>query len=198
MQLWMRFLVVAAALLLAGCGGSTKPRVLQPDITFSLNVMEVPADWPLEKRDWPEDVEQAAIRQRIYEEEGAPDYFRFRWRKDGKPVTRREVQQMLFTEDKAKRDLKKFARNRDLDVDWIYTEKGLLYRFGKKGAEKEDLNDQWKIISEYGDPHEIKEIDDPQGKITIYQYYDQGKVFYYRSTASSTRKRPRRRCRAGT
>lgn len=173
-------LAVISACALAACAGKPKQRVLFPDIEYSFNVMEVPADWPLEKKDWPLDPTEAAVRQAVYEKEGAPDHFRFRWRKDGKPVTRREVTEMLFVKDKSKRSLRRFTEGKDLPMDWVYKDKGEIYTFTKKGAEKSPLPDELKVICEYGDPQEIKNsVDVSRRPVQIYQYYDQGKIYYF-------------------
>ncbi|MEO8376689.1 MAG: hypothetical protein ABI579_03395 [Candidatus Sumerlaeota bacterium] len=169
-----------ACALTAGCSNKPKQRVLFPDIKYSFNVMAVPDDWPLEKKDWPVDPTEAAVRQALYEKEGPPDYFRFRWRKDGHPVTKREVAEMLSVKAPEKRSLRRFTEGKDLKMDWIYKDKGDLYTFDKKGAQKSDLPDELKIICEYGDPQEIKTTNDPARRpVTIYQYYDEGKIYYF-------------------
>ncbi|MCC6546134.1 hypothetical protein IT570_03110 [Candidatus Sumerlaeota bacterium] len=179
-KLGVSFAILCACALVAGCNNKPKQRVLFPDINYSFNVMAVPDDWPLEKKDWPVDPTEAAVRQAVYEREGAPDYFRFRWRKDAKPVTRREVTEMLFVKDKSKRDLKSFTKGKDLTMDWVYKDKGEVYTFTKKGAEKSTLPDEIRIICEYGDPQEIKSsVDVRRLPVTIYQYYNEGKVYYF-------------------
>lgn len=113
--MWRRFLMIAlmVPLLLAGvgCGGS-KQRKLAPDISFSVNLIEVPEDWPIEKKDWPKDPKQALQQQQVYEKYGKPDYFRILWRKDGRIITQGELTQRMS--DKT-RDKKKFVKNQGLE-----------------------------------------------------------------------------------
>lgn len=173
------WILLAALLALSGCGGN-KPRRLQPDPKFSINVMAVPSDWPDEKRDWPKDEALATVQQQVFEENGSPDFFRFRWRKDEKPMTRRELQQMMYEADR-ERSTRRYFKSRTIEIDWIYLSKGVLYKFGKSGAEEKPIEDQWRVICDYGDPQDIKQSVDFSGRPNvIYQYFSEGKIFYFR------------------
>ncbi len=182
-MIFSRFLcfsvALAATLAISACNKKDKdPLRKWIDPTFSMNVVPVPMDWPKEERDWHDTPRIAAYQQRLYEEKGAPDYFYLYWRRDGKPLTARE-----FTMDSwvHRNDEDRSPMNNLPDRGWIYLDDDAIYRFQRNGPEKKPLPDTIRLITEYGDPHEIKESTDPAGQPhTIYQYYDEGKIFYFR------------------
>jgi hypothetical protein len=171
-------LVILTVLSVAGCGSKT--RRLSPEATFSYNIVEVPSDWPDEKVDWPKDDADLALRQQqAYEKYGAPDYFRVRWRKDGRIVSDGELTQMLWSAKS--KNAKGLMKRESPDLDWMYLDKNMLISFPKSGVKKEDLPDVLRVVSEYGDPNEIKESRDVNGMDTlILHYYDEGRVVYFK------------------
>ncbi|CAN5246088.1 hypothetical protein BH09SUM1_BH09SUM1_10450 [soil metagenome] len=174
-----RVLMFAFCALLAGvtaCGGSKpKSRKLAPDPTFSLNVIEVPADWPDEKRDWPVDPVTSAQQQAVYEQNGKPDFFRILWNRDGRLMMQRELAADAWNKRNAKKP------QAAPEMEWIYLDKAMTYQFKRGGVIKKNLPDNIRTVTEYGDPEEMKESVDMSGAPNlIYQYYNRGKVFYFR------------------
>jgi hypothetical protein len=174
---WFRGLAMAMValvglMMIPGCG--SKGRRIKPDITFSYNVVATPADWPNEKKDWPKDPRMAAFQQAVYEEHGAPDFFRILYDRSGRVVTQRELKEKAWVQRNNKQ-----ARL-DTEFEWIYLDKKLTYRFEARGPIKADLPDNIRILCEYGDPMEMKTtIDINKRNLVIYQYYDRGKIFYF-------------------
>lgn len=167
-------------LFVAGCG--SKPRVLSPDPRFSLNLIEVPQDWPIEKKDWPADPMLASAQQRIYEENGKPDFFQVMWKRDGRLMRTQEFEREMLSRNE--HDQKAFLKSRSLadQFRWIYVDKKLVYNFKKKTPEKIDLTDDLKTVTIYGDPEDIKESTDANGdKMLIFTYFSEGKIYYYRN-----------------
>jgi hypothetical protein len=165
------FLVLAASMIL-GCGG--KGRRLRPDPTFSYNLIAVPTDWPDERFDWDKDARKAAYQQAVYEEYGAPDFFRVLYDRTGRVMTQREMQAKAWIERDKRRS------NEVPEFEWIYLEPKLTFRFDNRGPVKGTLPDNIRIMTEYGDPQEIKTtVDANRNQLLIYQYYDRGKVFYF-------------------
>lgn len=169
---------VLGAGMLSACGSRNRPRVLVPNSDFSVNVVEAPADWPDEKRDWHEDPVIAAQQQRVYETYGKPDYFRFLWRRDGGVVRQADLYDLLYTN---RRDPADYMREQSLDLEWIYLDQGITYRFTRSGPEQEPLTDALRVITDLGDPEEMKEHVEPDGTEALtYQYYSRGVIYYFR------------------
>jgi len=174
-------LALAGAMgMAAGCGGTPKARKIAPDPRFSINLVEVPADWPDERIDWPRDnATLAAQQQAVYEQYGKPDYFRLLWKRDGRMMTNTEFQNMAW-QRRAKAGKRK-EQIETPDLEWVYLDDKLTFQFTRGKVVKGELPDTTRIVTEYGDPHEIKEtIDVTKAPNVVYQYYDQGKVFYFR------------------
>lgn len=173
-------LCLVAVLVLAGCdkNQTTDFGTIKVDPRISYNAARTPPEWPDEKRDWDEDPRIAEMQQRVYDTMGAPDYFYLFWRRDGKPITTREFETASwFYRD----DEKNNPYTKKPEMGWVYLADDIMYTFNRREAEYKPLPDTVKTICDYGDPHEIKESKDQAGaQIEIYQYYDTGKVFYFR------------------
>lgn len=178
LHLFAAFVFLALGLL-TGCGGGSKTRRLSPDVNFSLNVIAVPPDWPDEKKDWSKDPQIALHQQATYEKHGRPDYFLIKWNRDGRLKSGREFQAEMATAKT--KSASKMMRMRSPDFEWVYTEKKLLFGFKRSGPVEKELPDTIATVCEYGDPHEMKEDRDvADQKTEIFQYYDTGKIYYYR------------------
>lgn len=178
LPLILLLLAVALPLVTAGCNRTPKKRVLVPDHQFSVNLVSVPPDWPDEDKDWPDDVDMALRQQRTYERHGPPDFFRIRWNRDGRIIPQGELQQKLMAD--RQRDLEKYMKELSLEHEWVYVDKGKIFRFQRSGVEERELPDTIRILSEFGDPADIKETRDVGGPVTVYTYYDRGKLFSFR------------------
>lgn len=180
MRLICLILTLGLALATTACGSSNKkgPRPIQPNPTFSMNMAQVPADWPLEDRDWALDPVAAERQQAVYGRLGKPDYFWLYWRRDEKPMTSLE----FMASEWVNRDNKQARKNQPgPTIGWVYVDEAKVVKFGRGEPEEKDLPDTFRVISDYGDPQEIKESVDVTGAANvIYQYYDQGKIFYFR------------------
>lgn len=165
--------VAAIVLTTAACNNKPKPKVSGLDTTFSWNIATVGDEWPDEEKSWSENPNIARHQQRIYEEMGTPDFFWVYWRPDGSPLTSREIE----TQSWIYRDSKNHPLKKQPDLGWIYLADDKLIRFRNSGPEEIELTDMVRTICDLGDPHEIKDINDE----IIYQYYDEGKIFYYRN-----------------
>ncbi len=172
------FVLALAVGLLAGCGSRNRARIMVPDSSFSVNVVPTPSDWPDEARDWHADPVIAAQQQRVYETYGTPEYFRFLWRGDGEVVRQGDLFDMLA---RHRKDPAKFIAERNPDMEWVYLDHGVTYRFTRSGPQRADLSDPIRIICQYGDPQEVKEHSGPDGaRMLSYQYYNIGRIFYFR------------------
>lgn len=173
------FLICALVLSTSSCSRKQKSpqrRAITPNTTFSLNMAQVPADWPLAD-DWALDDRVVVHQEKIYHEYGKPDYFWLMWRRDGRPMTHREFRASEWVTRKNK---KRVTIDDPVEVAWMYVDRGVMFSFSPSGARKIDVTDPMRTIVEYGDPHEIKETVNVQGRNQLsYQYYDEGKVFYY-------------------
>lgn len=180
LHLYLLIILLAAIvpLMASGCNRTPKKRVLVPDHRFSVNLVPVPPDWPDEAKDWPDDVDMALRQQRVYERHGAPDYFRLRWNRDGRIIPQAELQQKLMAV--RQRNLEKFMAELDLENEWVYLDKGKLFRFQRSGVVERDLPDTIRTLTDYGDPADIKESRDIVGPVTVFTYYDRGKIFTFR------------------
>ncbi len=171
-------LLVVTAGLVAACGGRGGPRVMVPNSDFSINVVEAPGDWPDEERDWHADPVIAAQQQRVYEAYGKPDYFRFLWRRDGQVVRQGDLFDMISAQ---RVDPAKFIAERNPDMEWVYLDRGITYRFTRSGPQQAPLPDNIRVICEEGDPQEIKENPGADGaRMLTYQYYNTGMIYYFR------------------
>lgn len=176
MKRLMTFLMLLVALTMATSACGTKRRKLEANPSFSINVIPVPRDWPDEsKRDWASDPVLASQQQAVYEQHGPPDFFRVLWSRDGRLMTQREMNARAWMDRKQKQS------KEAPDFEWIYLDKKVTYRFRKGSPTKGVLKDNIRIVTEYGDPQEIKDsMDVSRAPVQIYQYYDRGKVFYFR------------------
>jgi hypothetical protein len=171
-------IVTLFAVVATACGGSG-PRFIEPDITFSVNIIAVPADWPIEDEDWPEDIDMALRQQRAYEKYGKPEFFRVRWNREGRVISRTELQQRMNAQKERKVD--RFLKALDAEREWLYRERNLLLRFHKDRVEERPLPDTLRILCDFGDPHEVTQTADALGPLVVYRYFDRGKVFYFRN-----------------
>lgn len=163
--------------MIVGCGGKNNRRLIQPDPKFSYNLVEVPVDWPNEDKDWPEDIDEALIRQQAYEKYGTPDYFRLIWFRDERLASEGDIKQLAF--GKSGRKLKEYLGSRERE--WVYLDKEMILHFERGKMEIRDLTDEIETISQYGDPHAIRMNEDVVGgKTRSFTYYDTGKIYYFR------------------
>ncbi len=159
-----------------GCAKEQIPRPINPDPLFSLNVAEVPPDWPLEEKDWSLNPYIAAQQQRTYQLNGIPDYFYIFWNRDGRPITNKEFSQEQWVNRNNNR-----RREGPQDIGWIYLDQEKVFRFSRRGIQELDLTDQIETIIDYGDPEDIKTANDTLGdSTTIYTYYSEGKVYTFK------------------
>lgn len=181
-RLFTGSLLAGAALLLATSCASTPEqpqlRAITPNTTFSLNMAEVPDDWPIAE-DWALDEEVVVHQEKIYNEYGKPDFFWLMWRRDGRPMTHREMRASEWVTRKNSRQNRVNVEDA-VDIAWMYLDEDVMFSFSPSGAKKLEITDPMRTIVEFGDPHEIKETVNMQGRDQLsYQYYDEGKVFYY-------------------
>lgn len=174
----LKLLVLAAMLgQLPSCGGGNRTRDLVPDPRFSLNLIEVPADWPDEERDWPEEPDLALRQQQVFERYGAPDYFQVMWDRSGRLLTGQEFSQKFFGQNRGSSE----RSIRELEKAWVYLDEDKRITFPRRGIEEMPLDDAVEVVAEYGDPQDVKMTKDATGlDVTVFTYYDRGRVFYFR------------------
>ena len=171
-------LAVLTVAALSACGSRNRPRVLVPNSDFSVNVVPAPPDWPDERRDWHPDPVISAQQQRVFETYGKPDYFRFLWRRDGRIVRQADLYDLLYTH---RRDPEDYMKEQNLDLEWVYLEHGITYRFTPSGPQQGEVSDALRVITDLGDPEEMKENVDRDGVEELtYQYYSRGVIYYFR------------------
>lgn len=163
--------IVLALALAAGCG-KQKPahkRPLEPDASFSLNVIAVPDFWPREKFDWPKDEELRRIRKDAWGRYGTPDFIRKVFTHDGRIVRASEL---------VEGHVMAGARQKPLD-EWVYLDEKIRVRFENREVVEEPLTDEIKTVCTYGDPVAIKEFDMGEYTQHSFYYYNIGKEFVF-------------------
>ncbi len=173
------FLAIGCVAMLAiGCASKQAgPRPVVPDPLFSYNVAKVPKNFPLENRDWSEDERIASHQQAVHAKHGSPDFFWLQWNRDGRLMTKQDFR----TESWVRRGEKDVAKRQPPSIAWIYLDDGLSYEFKASGAQEKPLTDMLRIVCDYGDPGELKDVKDALGEPSvIMQYYEEGKIFYFK------------------
>lgn len=153
MRRFRLILLLVLGVLLTSCG--EQDYVLNPD--FSVNMFTPGPKWPKVKK-------LSAAEKEIYERYGKPDAFRVLWNPTGKLRSRMEV-----SSDFNAKKIKSMP-----PFTWVYVKQGKEIAFKGAGYEELPLTDEVRLLVEYGDPEDVKEI---FNGVTQWMFYGAGKLF---------------------
>lgn len=147
-------LLSCAMLILTACEQDV---VIDPK--FSVNVFSPGPKWPNVKKLKP-------VEREVFEKYGKPDRFRVWWNPTGELRTRFDVEQEF-----------RRAKPKDLPpYSWIYLSSGIEVRLTASGYQEQPVTDQVRLMTQYGDPEDVKEL---KNGLTQWMYYSVGKLYKF-------------------
>lgn len=126
---------------------------------FSVNLFQPGPKWPKVKKLKP-------LEKEVYEKYGKPDHFRIWWTPSGQPKQRLDLEKQFS--QKSIKQVPKYS--------WVYLQQGKEIVFGATNYQEVSLTDQVRILTEYGDPEDVKEL---SGGITQWMFYGAGKLYKF-------------------
>lgn len=169
LPLMMILVLIGISLGATGCRRGPEKRALIYDPTFSLNVKRVPSYWPREDLDWPRNEMEREARKEAWANYGTPDFIRHVRTFDRRIVRPVEME---------KGHVLAGQRNRPL-IQWIYLDKDLVLEFDGPRVEELELDDKLRTVCIYGDPNDIRSLDQQHYERTSFYYYNHGREFIF-------------------
>jgi hypothetical protein len=130
---------------------------------FSVNLFAPGPKWPNERKLTP-------AQKEVYKRYGRPDNFRVFWNPHGTLLNRLEVGKQL----------EKMKPSQLPPYSWIFLKNGKEIVFGGSGYEERPLTDQVRTLVRYGDPEDVKEL---QNGVTEWMYFSVGKQYKFHDGA---------------
>lgn len=137
---------VGCLLLLIAFAGCKKPKTIEVDRRFSMNVLKTPYWYP------DEDTVLTAAERDVHDRFGGPDYIRFWWLDDGT---------FINSSDLSGKDAEEIQGQLDrMKKSWIYTEDKREIVFLSNGTSwrEEKLSEKVRLICQYGDPQQSRPV----------------------------------------